>query len=57
MKFDVLCFKLLSNFNEDTLYFCEDGFCDFFKLLSGHGVVEIVFFHNVLDAEVMLNVS
>jgi len=57
MKLNVFCLKLLSNFSKDSLNFCKNRFCDFFELLSGHGVVEVIFLHNVLYAEVVLNVS
>lgn len=53
----VLCFQLLSDFDQDPLDLVEDRFWDLLELLPFHCVVQVILFHKILNTQVMLQIA
>lgn len=57
VKVNVLGFEFIFNFGQDSLDFVKNRLANLFELVSGHGVVKIVFFHQVLNAQIMFQIA
>ena len=57
VKLNILGFQFVSNLTQNFLNFVENRLADLFELFSLHGVVNIIFFHQVFDVEIVFQIT